>query len=65
MWCSLGFIGVIVGVHWGQTLFAVYSQFAAWYIVRMARPLRIEFPNAIYDVMAPGNRLCFAAVLAV
>ena len=39
----------------GQTLFAVDCHFAAWYIVRMARPLRIEFSDAIYHVMAGGN----------
>ena len=39
----------------GQTLFAVYTSPESGYIEVMARPLRIEYPNAIYHVMARGN----------
>ena len=40
---------------WGQTLFPVYRTGRNEYGHGMARPLRIEFPNAIYHVMARGN----------
>ena len=40
---------------WGQTLFPVYWAGRSEYSHGMARPLRIEFANAIYHVMARGN----------
>ena len=46
-----GLIGVVV--DWGQTLFSGVRGCAKFSV--MARPLRIEFENAIYHVMARGN----------
>ena len=39
----------------GQALFPVYGALGEWYDLSMARPLRIEFPGAIYHVMSRGN----------
>ncbi len=39
----------------GQTLFSVYIASEKCYDQRPVRPLRIEYPNAIYHVMARGN----------
>ena len=41
--------------HGGQALFTVYRSWISYYDLNMTRPLRIEFPNAIYHVMARGN----------
>ena len=39
----------------GQPLFSVFRTLTSSYDPSVARPLRIEYPNAIYHVMARSN----------